>query len=611
MRKITLLLVAVVCSITATALDIPKGTFYFDNSLTQYESVKFVYGSDAKNETYVVNMTLDEGDRWKVTFDETVTDMYRYTFANTHLSEGKIEDTFTNVKNAISNTYGQHRTATTDVAILVGGIYVPTSGDNWAQGAWQVLSTEDLTYSGTLPVMFINTENGAEIVSKDDYINATYYLDNMGIEGVESFGSVDEQLPLEIRGRGNWTWRGYDKKPYRIKLAAKAKLLGMKKSKHFALMAGADDNLGFLRNIVGYELSRSIGMPWTPSAEPVEVVLNGEYIGLYFLTETIRVDEDRVNIVEQADNATDAAEITGGWLMEIDNYDTDPHVTIQEGNGATIWFTYKTPEELSVAQETYLINQCNAMDDAIYATDKSSTAWEELIDIDRLARFYIVQEIMDNTESFHGSCYLNKEIGDDTKWMFGPVWDFGCTFYSGYQKFIYIEPPYGQTWIGEIAKFPRFQEKVKEVWKWWKGNQYEGLDEYIDEFASEIEVAAKYNYSRWPEYGNYSMTDKKNEFNTKLTARIDWLVEQWGEGVAAIDEIEADTDGVIVSVTATGVSVSAASDIAHIRLYDLTGKMVAESCPEATTGTIDCEGGVYIVEVATASAVSHSKVAVR
>lgn len=611
MRKITLLIVTVMCAITATALDIPQGTFYFDNSLTQYESVKFVYGNDNESVTYVKAMTLDKDNLWKISFDNTTTNMTRYMFAYTSLEEGTINKSVTTVKDEIVSNGGSRTATITDREILVGGVFVPSSNDQWAQGTWKVLGTEDLDYSGTLPVMFINTENGAEIVSKDDYINATYYLDNMGIDGVESFGSVDEQLPLEIRGRGNWTWTGFNKKPYRIKLGSKAKLLGMKKSKHFALMAGADDNLGFLRNIVGYELSRSIGMPWTPSAEPVEVVLNGEYIGLYFLTETIRVDEDRVNIVEQADNATDAEEITGGWLMEIDNYDTDPHVTIQEGNGKTIWFTYKTPEELSVAQETYLINQCNAMDDAIYAADKSSTAWEELIDIDRLARFYIVQEIMDNTESFHGSCYLNKEIGDDTKWMFGPVWDFGCTFFSGYQKYIYIESPYGQTWIGEIAKFPRFQEKVKEVWKWWKGNQYESLDDFIDEFASEIEVAAKYNYSRWPEYGNYSMTDKKNEFNSKLTARIDWLVEQWGEGVAAIDEIEADTDGVIVNATATGVSVAAESDIAQIRLYDLTGKMVAESCPEATTGTIDCAKGVYIVEVATASAVSHSKVAVR
>lgn len=611
MRKITLLIVVVMCSITATALDIPQGTFYFDNSLTQYESVKFVYGNDNESETYVKAMALDKDNLWKITFDNTITNMTRYMFAYTSLEEGTINKSVKTVKDEIVSN-GGYRTATiTDREILVGGVFVPSSNEQWAQGSWKVLSAEDLDYSGTLPVMFINTENGAEIVSKDDYINATYYLDNMGIDGVESFGSVDEQLPLEIRGRGNWTWRGFDKKPYRIKLGSKTKLLGMNKSKHFALMAGADDNLGFLRNIVGYELSRSIGMPWTPSAEPVEVVLNGEYIGLYFLTETVRVDEDRVNIVEQADKATDSEEITGGWLMEIDNYDTDPHVTIQEGNGATIWFTYKTPEELSVAQETYLINQCNAMDDAIYATDKSSTAWEELIDIDRLARFYIVQEIMDNTESFHGSCYLNKEIGNDTKWMFGPVWDFGCTFFSGYQKFIYIESPYGQTWIGEIAKFPRFQDKVKEIWKWWKGNQYDQLDEYIDEFASEIEVAAKYNYSRWPEYGNYSMMEKKDEFNSKLTARIDWLVEQWGEGVAAIDEIEAENAGVTVNATATGVSVAAESDIAHIRLYDLTGKMVAESRPKATTGTIDCAKGVYIVEVATTSAVSHSKVAVR
>ncbi len=98
-----------------------------------------------------------------------------------------------------------------------------------------------------------------------------------------------------------------------------------------------------MRNILGLELSRRFGLAWTPADKPVEVVLNGEYIGLYFLTETIRVDEDRVNIVEQPDNITDPEAITGGWLLEIDNYDTDPHVRIHENGDNDIIFTYKTP----------------------------------------------------------------------------------------------------------------------------------------------------------------------------------------------------------------------------------------------------------------------------
>ena len=196
----------------------------------------------------------------------------------------------------------------------------------------------------------INTENSTPITSKEYYLNGTYYLDNLGIEGYKSIGSANEPLTLKIKGRGNYTFTGFDKKPYRLKLDAKAALLGMKRSKQFALLAHADANRGFLRNTRGFELSRRGGLDFTPEQRPVEVVLNGEYIGLYFLTETIRVDSDRVKITEQADNISDPEEITGGWLVEIDNYWDADQITINEGNGELIRLTYKSPEVLSDAQ---------------------------------------------------------------------------------------------------------------------------------------------------------------------------------------------------------------------------------------------------------------------
>jgi hypothetical protein len=165
--------------------------------------------------------------------------------------------------------------------------------------------------SGSLPVMYINTENSAGINSKETYISATYYIDPKETD-FEAIGSVDNQQAMQIRGRGNYTWTGFSKKPYRIKLDKKTALLGMTKNKNFALLAHADDNKGFMRNAVGLELSRLIGMTWTPESQPIEVVLNGQYIGLYLLTETIRVDSNRVDIVEQADNATGDNDITGG-----------------------------------------------------------------------------------------------------------------------------------------------------------------------------------------------------------------------------------------------------------------------------------------------------------
>ena len=380
--------------------------------------------------------------------------------------------------------------------------------------------------SMTLPVMYINTENGQEITSREDYINATYYLESNS-EEFESFGSPSEPLPLEIRGRGNWTWEGFDKKPYKIKLGKKTALLGMNKSKHFALLAHADDELGFLRNTAGFELSRRLGLPWTPGQQPVELVLNGDYKGLYFLTENIRVEETRVNIVEQADNIDDPEAIKGGWLVEIDNYDKDPHITVAEGNGAIIWFTYKTPEVLSAKQEQYLQDEMEKVDRAIYSTNKNSTLWEEYVDLDQLIRFYIVQEILDNAESFHGSCFLYKDL-DETKWKFGPVWDFGNTYRRYDQMFIYERPPYGQIWIAEMAKFPHFQERLKKVWEEFLGYGYDGLEKYLSEFVEGVQTAARSDANRWPIYGNQNIIKDYNTFIEKLHNRITWLGRQWG-----------------------------------------------------------------------------------
>ena len=539
MRQLIAFTAVILAFLTANALTIPQGTFYFDNSKTQYSHVKFVYGSDTKAETYVVSMQKSDASRWKVTFDKAVNNMYRYTFANTTLPDGKINDTFSNVKDNISNSRIEKRTATTDKTILVNGIFVPESSDNWAQGSWQPLSDSNAAYSETLPVLFINTQNGAAITSKETYINATYYLDAMGIDGIEQIGNIEQQLDMEIRGRGNYTWRDFEKKPYRLKLGKKQSLLGMNKSRHFVLLADADDNFAHLRNSVGFELSRRLGLKYTPDQQPVEVVLNGNYIGLYMLTENIRVAKDRVNIVEQADYCTHPDSITGGWIIEIDNYDEAEQVRITESNGEMLRFTYKSPELLSDAQRNYLTSQVKAIDRAVYISDKSSTEWENIVDIDSLARFYIVQEIMDNAESFHGSCYIHKDFMAD-RWIFGPVWDFGNSYRRNWHEFIYQNPPFGQNWIGEMAKFPHFQAKVVEVWQEFRAYQCATLHDYVESFISTIETASVHDYKRWPQYGTNNIHSVKNSFLDRLDNRLDWLVRQWGE--TSIDQITATTD---------------------------------------------------------------------
>ena len=396
------------------------------------------------------------------------------------------------------------------------------------------------SYSGTLPVLFINTDGFQDIVSKEDYLHADWWLDNMGNEGVESIGSATRPQGMQIKGRGNYTWNNYAKRSFRLKLDDKKPLLGMNTNKHFCLLAHADDHLAFLKNTMGFELSRRIGLAYTPAQEPVEVVLNGEYIGLYFLTEKIRVGKHRVDIEEQTDGETDAEQITGGWLLEIDNNPTKgEYIHITEKAGSTDWndqlsITYHSPERLSHEQNRYLTRFFTKVNAAIYGTDKLSTEWEKYIDIDTLAMFYIVGEIMDDLEYFAGSCYMYKHRGDSTKLIFGPVWDFGNAFQrrsiygdTQFNKFIYELPtPFRSHWIEEILEYPHFRKVVRDHWQEFYGSGFNGLDidQFADDFAESIREAFQANGKRW---SDYDIEYQKGNFKTIIHRKIDWLNEQW------------------------------------------------------------------------------------
>ena len=384
--------------------------------------------------------------------------------------------------------------------------------------------------SGTLPVLYITTENNTPITSKDYYLNASYYLDAKGIAGYDNIGSAAAPLTMEIKGRGNYSWTGFNKKPYRLKLTDKQPLLGMVKSKHFNLLAHADDakdKKGYMRNAAGFELSKMLGIAWTPDARPLEVVMNGDYIGLYFLTEHIRVDKDRVNIVEQENEETDAQKITGGWLVEIDNYDSDPHITIKEGGKTTMWVTYKSPEVLSSEQETYLTQQIQLLDNLIYGDKNSDELWQYL-DMDALARFYIVQEITDNYESFHGSCYLYKDMGNDEKWKFGPVWDFGSAFNRDKSQYLFQGDVWHNHWIPEICKFPAFMQHVQTIWKDFYANRFNDIFTFTADQLSLLKTAAAVDAQRWPDYnGNADLTKRITQINDRLRRNAEWLNEQW------------------------------------------------------------------------------------
>lgn len=432
--------------------------------------------------------------------------------------------------------------------------------------------TSDITISGTLPVLYINTENNQPIVSKEIYLNATYRLDPMGVEGIEALGTETDPLPMQIRGRGHSSWKGA-KKPYKIKLEKKTAIMGMPKNKHWALLKPIENT------IAGLQLGKIMGFAWTPSCKPVEVVLNGDYIGLYFLTETIRKDENRVNIYEQQDQETDPDLIKGGWLVEVDNYHDECQITIPENKKWNLTLRYHSPENLSNVQLQWLTNEFKTINATIYSSDKTSTEWEKYIDVKNMARFFILQEVMDNPDGFHGSFYLHKDLADNSKWIAGPIWDLACynrekTDYTFRMKVHYGFTPH---WIGEIIQYDSFCKAVDLVWKDVYPEKLSEIYDYIDKTVLPLDMAWENDCERWNEDPSQTAGIRAERIKNALRRNMEWFDRHLPKSEFASLQ--------------TPMEVSSESPV---KVYNLQGILIGVYKTEAEAISNLCKG-VYII----------------
>lgn len=437
-----------------------------------------------------------------------------------------------------------------------------------------------ISISGTLPVLYIETEGRSPIVSKEVYLNATYRLDPMGVEGIEALGTEAEPLPMQIRGRGHSSWKG-PKKPYKIKLAKKTAMMGMPQNKHWALLKPTENT------VAGSQLGKLMGMEWTPSFRPVEVVLNGDYIGLYFLTETIRIDENRVNIYEQQDRETNPDLIKGGWLVEVDNYHDEDQITIPENNRWNLTLRYHSPEDLSDAQLEWLTNEFKTINAAIYSSDKTSTEWEEYIDVESMARFFILQEVMDNPDGFHGSFYLHKDLSENARWVAGPIWDLVCynrekTDYTFLMKVHYGINPH---WIGEIIQYYSFCKAVERVWREVYPARLSEIYNQIDEIVLPLGSAWANDCARWNEDPTQTAQLRADRIKNALRRNIEWFDNHLP--VSQYASVQMPVEG---------------NPVASVSVYNLHGIFIGKFKNE-TEAISNLRQGVYII--------NHKKVIIK
>lgn len=243
---------------------------------------------------------------------------------------------------------------------------------------------------------------------------------------------------MQMRGRGNSTWEPKEtvKNSFQIKLEKKADLLGMGKAKSWILLRNTYFMSSYM-DWMAFTLASEAGLPYTSQSEFVDVYLNGSYYGLYLLCEKIQVGETRVDIVDLDDqiealgSADALPDITGGYLLELDNF-IDARQFRVIGNLVTL----HSPEELdaSVSADSryrYIINKISDLFNAVYTDGylEDGTHFINAIDAEAFARFYWIEELLINEDIGTGSTYLYKDSDAvDARVHIGPIWDTNRAF---------------------------------------------------------------------------------------------------------------------------------------------------------------------------------------
>jgi len=386
------------------------------------------------------------------------------------------------------------------------------------------------TATGKLPLLSIVTASGGDIVSKTTYVPGTITLSDTG-------GGTLVQAGMEIRGRGNTTW-DFPKKPYRLRLTTSTALLGMPANRHWVLLANYSDKT-MLRTDLAFALSRMLGMAWTPRSAFVDVQVNGRYQGVYQLVEHVRIGADRVNIPEMKATDTSATNITGGYLLEVDERRGEEFCF--NSTMTRMVFCAANPETLLLPawarQRAYLQTYIARTDSAIFGSRfaDSTVGYAAYLDVESVINYYVLQETLKNVDGgLRFGPYMSKQRNG--KLFFGPVWDFdlaiGNVNYDGADRTDGWHARKSE-WFVRLFQDPAFKARVAGRWTQLKSaGTIDSLQRLVYSRANYLSVVQVRNFERWPILGTYvwpnrvvtgSYDGETIALNVWLLGRIQWV----------------------------------------------------------------------------------------
>ena len=389
----------------------------------------------------------------------------------------------------------------------------------------------------TLPILSIKTENGQEIKSRDEYINAT--ISASGTLDDEAFGFTD--LETEVRCRGNYTYTGTEKKSYRLKFSEKINIFGQGNgpAKSWVLLANHCDQT-FLRNHVAFTMGRLLSnISYCTSSSFVKLYINDSYVGIYQLAEQHQVNQYRVNINEDP-NVVDT-----DYLIERDSY---------ANNDCTEGLDYfridrtkyrvhsdnMTEEKCSFLQ-SYFSKAQDAVEGGIQASVK------RYIDIDSFVDTMILQAFMKNTDVGYSSFYMVKKAGG--KIYFTCPWDFDLALGNderldkGAVEGLYVgtksDMSQEHEWFYLLMNEAWFCNLVKNRWNEVKKELYDAATYEMDRILLCFEDEMASNFDVWTKVFGKQINQEPRAIRAlrSYKAHVEYLRNWYDQRYTYLDEL--------------------------------------------------------------------------
>ena len=370
---------------------------------------------------------------------------------------------------------------------------------------------------------------------------------------------------VAIETRGSTSQDLSPKKPYSIEFRDNAGnerevslFNGWTKIEDYILTAPYTDK-SLIREALTYHLAGTI-MPYAPKTRFCELVLNGNYQGVYYITENIK--RKRLGISKADSLATSGDALTGGYIVKIDKTTGEPggistgfNSQIVGSNGRKTYYLYDypKPQDIKPAQAAFIKSQVRAFEAAMNGDkfDDDTEGYAKYFDVETLIDYCIMNELTNNVDGYRLSTYFFKDKNSiNPKFKMGPVWDYNITlgnanYCSGGETNVwayqfnnrcpsdYWGVPF---WFEKLFKDTKFKKKFKQRWEFLRQNQLSTprIMGVIDSFTTLLSSAQQRNFTKWNILNTYVWPNRRvnGSYNGEIAYLKDWLISRlfWLDG---------------------------------------------------------------------------------